>query len=312
MVRFLVQRLLSALAVLLGVSALVFALVFLAGDPLAGLLPPGSSPELQQQTRERLGLDRPVAAQYVAYLSRVSRGDFGDSWRQGRSALAVVLERLPFTLALTAGALTVAISVSLLGGGIAGMAPGSLADAGIRLFAVLGQAVPAFWLGTLLMLMFAVRLGWLPASGYDGPRALVLPILTLSLFPAALLTRLVRSSLLATMDADYIRTARGKGLAAVTVVRRHALRNALLPALGFAGVQFGFLAGGAVVVEGVYAYPGIGQLALGAVADRDLPVIQAFVMVVAVLIVAAGVVVDILARLLDPRLDAGSFGPAGA
>ena len=309
MVLFLIHRLLHASAVLLGASALVFGLVFVAGDPLAGLLPPGSSPQLQAETRQRLGLDEPLLLQYAAFLGRAARGDFGDSWRQGRPALGAVLERLPFTLALTTVALTVATACSVVLGGIAGLAPVGWASWVVRAVAALGQAVPAFWLGTLLILIFAVRLGWLPPSGFDGPRSLVLPALTLSVFPAALMTRLIRSSLLATMGDDYIRTARGKGLAPAAVVRRHAMRHALLPALGFVSVQFGFLMGGAVVIEGVFAYPGIGRLALGAVADRDLPLIQAFVMVVAVLIILAGVAVDVVARILDPRLEAGA--PAG-
>jgi ABC-type dipeptide/oligopeptide/nickel transport system permease component len=170
------------------------------------------------------------------------------------------------------------------------------------LVAALGQAVPGFWLGTLLILVFAVRLQWLPSSGLDGPASLVLPTIALAMYPAAMLTRLLRASVIETLGQDFIRTARAKGLPQGEVLRGHAFRNALLPALAFAGLQLGFLLGGAVVIEGVFAFPGIGQLALTAVADRDVPLIQAIALVIAALIVGVGIAVDVLARWLDPRL----------
>lgn len=310
MVHFLAGRLVSAVAVLLGVTSLVFGLVHLSGDPLAALVPPGSSPEQQAALRRGFGLDRPLPEQYARFVTRAAGGDFGTSWRQRRPALGAVLERLPATLALTGAAVALAV---VGGGGLgiaAGMRPGSLLDAGVRTLVVLGQAVPGFWLGTLLILGFAVRLRWFPSSGLDGPRSLVLPAVTLALFPAAAIARLLRSGVVAGLAADYARTARGKGLTPWAVARGHALRNALLPTLGYVGLQTGFLLGGAIVVEAVFAYPGIGQLALGAVADRDLPVIQAFVVVVAVLIVGLNFLLETLAFGLDPRLrDAGSgFG----
>lgn len=302
MVRFLINRILYAVTVLLGVTVLVFALLHLSGDPLAGLVPPGSSPEQEASIRKQFGLDRPLLEQYGSFLLRAGRGDFGESWRQGRPAMDAVLERLPNTLLLTAAALGIA-GVAGLGLGLgAGARPGSVIDAAARVFASLAQAVPGFWLGTLLILVFAVRLQWLPSSGMSGPGSLVLPALALATYPTAMLTRLLRSSLVETMGQEYIRTARSKGLAERAVVLGHAVRNALLPALGFVGLQIGFLLGGAVVIEGVFAYPGIGQLALGAVAHRDLPLIQAFVIVVALLIVGSSLLIDLLARWLDPRL----------
>lgn len=302
MARFLIQRFGYALAVLLGVTGLVFGLVHLSGDPLAGLLPPGSSPEQAASIREQLGLDRPLPVQYVDFLVRLAGGDLGQSWRQDRPALDAVMERLPNTLALTAAAILLASVLGLGLGLAAGARPGGVADFVARSFAALGQAVPGFWLGTLLILVFAVRLQWLPSSGLSDVGSLVLPSLALAVYPAAVLTRLLRSSLLETMGQDFIRTARAKGLPRATVIRIHAFRNALLPALGYVGVQIGYLAGGAIVIEGVFAYPGIGQLALMAVADRDLPVIQAFVIVVATMIVMANMAVDVVARWLDPRL----------
>ena len=302
MLQFLVQRFGYAIAVLLGVTALAFSLVHLSGDPLDGLLPPGSSPEQAASIRQQLGLDRPLPVQYAIFLVRLASGDLGQSWRQNRPAMEAVLERLPYTLALSAAAIAFASIVGLGLGVTAGVRPGREADVAARSFAALGQAVPGFWLGTLLILIFAVRLHWLPSSGMSGASSLILPSLALAVYPAAVLTRLVRSSLIEAMSQDFIRTARAKGLPRTKVVHVHALRNALLPALAYAGVQIGYLVGGAIVIEGVFAYPGIGQLALAAVADRDLPVIQAFVIVVATLIVTANMMVDVAARWLDPRL----------
>lgn len=303
MIRFLIGRILYAVTVLLGVTVLVFALIHLSGDPLAGLVPPGSSPEQAESIRKQFGLDRPLLEQYGSFLMRASRGDFGESWRQGRPALDAVMERVPNTLMLTAAAIAVASVVGIGLGLGSGARPGGVIDLAARVFASLAQAVPGFWLGTVLILVFAVRLNWLPSSGLSGPGSLVLPALALATYPTAMLTRLLRGSLVETLGQEYIRTARSKGLGERAVVVGHALRNSLLPALGFAGLQIGFLLGGAVVIEGVFAYPGIGQLALSAVANRDLPLIQAFVIVVAVLIVGSSLLIDVLARWLDPRLN---------
>lgn len=299
--RYVVERLMHAAAVLLGVTSLVFGLIHLSGDPLAGLAPPGSSPEQQALIRRRYELDRPLATQYASFLGRAARGDFGESWRQRRPAMEAVLERLPASAALALGATGLALLVGVPLGVIAGARAGGLTDAAARTVAVLGQALPGFWLGSLLILLFAVHLHWLPSSGADGPRSLVLPVVTLAAYPTATVVRLLRSSLREQLAHDYIRTARGKGLSRRAVIG-HGLRNAVLPTLAFVGLQVGFLLGGAVVVESVFAYPGIGRLALDAVADRDVPVIQAFVVVVAVLIVLTNEVVDVVARLLDPRL----------
>jgi ABC-type dipeptide/oligopeptide/nickel transport system permease component len=304
MLRFILRRIGYAALVLFGVTTLVFVLIHLSGDPLAGLVPPGSSPEQLARLRVAYGLDRPLPAPYVAFLGRALHGDFGESWRQGRPALAVVLERLPATLALAATATALASIVGIGLGVAAGWRPGGAIDLIARVVALGGQAIPGFWLGTILIATFAARLHWLPSSGLDGPASLVLPAVALAAFPTAALTRLVRAGLRDTRRADWLRTARAKGLPDGVVLRRHALRNALLPALAFVGVQAGFLLGGAVVIESVFAYPGIGLLALNAVADRDLPIVEAFVAVVAVAIVVVEIGVEIAARLLDPRLRA--------
>jgi peptide/nickel transport system permease protein len=302
MVGFLINRLLHAVAVLFGVVSVTFALLHLAGDPLAGLMPPGAAPEVESQIRAAYGLDRPLSEQYLDFVGRAMRGDFGDSWRQGRPALEAVLERLPATLWLTALATILAVVVGTFLGVSAAVRPGSAWDIVARSTALLGQAVPAFWLGTMLILLFSVGLQWLPSSGLEGPGGIILPALSLAAYPAATLTRLLRASVIETLGADYIRAARAKGLSRSRILIGHALRNAALPALAFTGLQVGFLLGGAVIVEGVFAYPGIGGMALDAVAARDIPLVEAFVWVVAVMILVVNLLTDTLAMLLDPRL----------
>lgn len=310
MVGFLLNRLLHAVAVLFGVVSVTFVLLHLAGDPLAGLIPPGAAPEVESQIRSVYGLDRPVPEQYLDFVGRAMHGDFGDSWRQGRPALVAVLERLPATLMLTAVASAMAVAIGCVLGVTAAARPGSSWDIVARSTALLGQAVPAFWLGTMLILLFAVDLQWLPSSGLEGPGGVILPALSLAAFPAAALTRLLRASMIETLGADYIRTARAKGLSRSRILVGHALRNAALPALAFTGLQIGFLLGGAVIVEGVFAYPGIGGLALDAVATRDIPLVEAFVWVVAVMILAVNILTGVLTALIDPRLreDGRAFG----
>jgi peptide/nickel transport system permease protein len=302
MVGFIVNRLLFAVAVLFGVVSVAFVLMHLAGDPLAGLIPPGAAPEVEAQIRRSYGLDRPLPVQYVDFVGRAMRGDFGESWRQGRPALVAVLERLPATVALAGVATSLAVAVGGFLGVIAAARPGSAWDAGARTTALLGQAVPAFWLGTMLILVFAVDLRWLPSSGLPGPAGVILPAISLAAYPAATLTRLLRATMLETLGADYIRTARAKGLSRRRILIGHALRNAALPALAFTGLQVGFLLGGAVIVEAVFAFPGIGGLALDAVATRDIPLVEAFVWVVAVLILAVNTLTGVIAAWLDPRL----------
>jgi peptide/nickel transport system permease protein len=310
MVGDLVNRLFHIVAVLFGVVTVTFVLLHLAGDPLAGLIPPGAGPEVESQIRIAYGLDRPLPRQYLDFVGRAMLGDFGDSWRQGRPALSAVLERLPATLGLTAMATAMAVGIGCFLGVIAAARPGSLWDTAARLTALLGQAVPAFWLGTMLILLFAVDLHWLPASGLQGPAGVILPALSLAAYPTATLTRLLRASMIESLSADYIRTARAKGLSRSRILIGHALRNAALPALAFTGVQVGFLLGGAVIVEGVFAYPGIGGLALEAVASRDIPLVEAFVWVVAVMILVVNALSGVMATVVDPRLraDDAAFG----
>ncbi|MCC6315470.1 MAG: ABC transporter permease [Thermomicrobiales bacterium] len=312
MLRWFLARLLVAGATVLGVTTLVFALIHLAGDPLAGLVPPGSSPEQLTQLRHAYGLDRPLPEQYLDFLAHAARGDFGESWRQKRPALDAVRDRLPATLILAGAAMTLAA----IGGGALGVAAGARIGRPVdwiaRSIAMAGQAAPAFLIGAVSIFVFAVRLRWLPASGFDGPAALVLPTIALAAFPMATTIRLVRAGVAGALDAEFVRTARGKGLTEGRIVRGHVLRNALLPALAFAGFQASFLLSGATVVEAVFSYPGIGQLALIAVADRDLPVIEAYVATVAVLLVFVSIAVDVIARWADPRLRENGYDRAGS
>ncbi len=302
MAGFFLNRLLHAVAVLFGVVTLTFLLLHLGGDPLAGLVPPGSSPEVEAQLRHAYGLDRPLPEQYVTFVGRAIVGDFGESWRQGRPALAAVLERLPATILLTLTATVLSSVVGCTLGVLAAGHEGTGWDWLARSEAMVGQAIPTFWLGTMLILIFAVRLHWLPASGMTGMAGVLLPALALAAYPAATLTRLVRASMIENLRADYVRTARAKGLPEGVVMRDHALRNAALPALAYAGLQAGFLLGGAVIVEGVFAYPGIGSLALDAVFTRDVPLVEAFVWTVAILILLVNTGTALAAAAIDPRL----------
>jgi peptide/nickel transport system permease protein len=306
MLRIAAQRLLQLITTVIIASSAVFLLIHLSGDPVAGFLPPGTSPAQQAATRHAVGLDRPIAIQYLTTVGDALTGRFADSWRAQRPALAVVLERLPATLILALSAVLVASVV----GGLAGVAGArfyrSWLDRLLLFFEIGALAVPAFWLGTLLILFFAVRLPVLPSSGNGGIRGLILPVLTLAAYPAAIIARLLRTELLAVRNQGYVRTAEGKGLSGWAVLLRHALPNALLPTLAYVGLPLSFLFGGAIIVESVFAYPGVGRLALQAATDRDIPVVQAFVVVVAVLISVANLAVDLIAIAIDPRLRASS------
>ena len=311
MLSFLGWRLVGLVTVLLAVMTITFALIHLGGDPIAALSPPGASAADQQHLRQRYGLDRPLPAQYLTYMGHAATGDFGDSWRQDRPALTAVTERLPRTLVLLGAAIGIAVVLGMALSLLAALSPGRIVGGLVGLVALLGQALPAFWLGTMLILLVAVHWRVLPSSGASGPLSLILPAVTLAMNPLALIVRLLRTGLRETLGADYIRTARSKGLREPVILMRHALRNAVLPVLSYVGLQAGFLVGGAVVVEAVFAWPGLGSLAYNAATDRDLPVIQAAAAVIAALIVLFQTAVDVIARLIDPRLAEVSDGAVG-
>ena len=303
MTSYILRRLLQMIPVIFGITLIVFVLVRVSGDPVVLLLPEEATREQIDQLREALGLDRSIPEQYLIYMRDLIRGDFGTSLRySNQAALPIVLERLPATLQLTLAALLVAVVVSFPAGIIAATNRNRWPDAGATGFAVLGEAMPNFWLGIMLILVFGVQLGWLPVSGRGGIESLVLPAVTLGTALAALLTRLMRSSLLEVLNQDYVRTATAKGLRRRMVLIKHAVRNAMLAYVTVLGLQVASLMAGAVVTEQVFAWPGIGLLAIQAINSRDMAVIQAVVVVAALIVMVANLLVDVLYALIDPRI----------
>lgn len=300
---YIVRRLLHGVLVLFGVSVIVFGLVHLGGDPVAMLLPLDAPPEQIEAFRHSMGFDRPLPVQYGLFLSRAVRGDFGYSYHYRRDAMSVVLERMPYTLKLAAAALGVTLVVAIPAGVLSALKRDSILDAFVRVLVLLGQAVPGFWMAVMLIMIVSVRLRWLPVSGADhGWRSLVLPAITTGSFSMAGVTRLLRSSLLEVLSKNYIVTARGKGVPQRLVISRHALKNAAIPVVTMIGIQTGFLLGGAVISEVVFAYPGMGRLAVTAVSYRDLPVLQSFVAVSASIVVVINLLLDLIYGWLDPRI----------
>ena len=283
-------------------TGVAFLLVSLSGDPAFILLTPDAGEEQRAAFRRLYGLDQPLPVQYARYVSHVARGDFGTSFAFGRPAILVVLERVPATLMLTATAVVLGLAVGIPAGVVAAVRAGAPLDRMVMAMVLLGQSVPTFWLGLLMIRIFAVKLRWLPVSGYGGVLNLVMPALALGLYLAALLARLTRSEMLEALAQDYVRTARAKGLSerAVTIV--HALKNALLPIVTLIGLQLGALLGGAVVTETVFAWPGIGTLVLDAILRKDYPVLLAAVELVAAAFIVINMSLDLLYGYLDPRL----------
>jgi peptide/nickel transport system permease protein len=295
-------RLLHALLVLLGVWTVVFFLIRLSGDPALLFVSLDATPAEIQRVRERLGLDQPLVVQYVRFLGSALRGDLGDSLRYGRPALVVVAERLPATLELTAAALLITTAVGVASGVLAATHPGSWVDAGVSAFTLIGQAVPFFWLGLLLILVFGVTLRWLPISGQDGPQHLVMPAVTVAWYFTARVSRLTRANMLEVLYEDYIRTARSKGLADRAVLYGHAMRNASLSIITVIGLTFQALVGGAVVTETIFGWPGVGSVLVQAVFNRDYALVQADVLVATLFVTIANLVVDLTYFVLDPRI----------
>ena len=304
MQRFLVRRLLHGVFVVWGVVTAVFFLVRLTGDPTAFLVDQTATREEIEHTRHLLGLDRPLLTQYVDFLAAVPRGDFGRSIRERRSALSVVLEHFwPATVELAAAAAVLATVLAVPLGIVSATHKDRSADHLSRLASLFLQSMPSFWLGLLLILLFAVELrGLLPAYGSGTWRHLVLPAITLAAAPLAQNARLVRASMLEVLHEDYVRTARAKGVPERLVLYRHALRNAAIPFITLTGLSLGFMLSGAIVIETVFSWPGLGRLIVRAVPGRDFPVIQAGVFVFALVFVVVNVVVDLLYAVVDPRV----------
>ncbi|MEW6612053.1 MAG: nickel ABC transporter permease [Pseudomonadota bacterium] len=303
MLKFLLSRLLSAALVILGVVSMVFLLIHLIpGDPVDTILGEGAGGADRAALRHALGLDLPLGQQYVRYLAGIAHLDLGRSLSSGEPVAALLRERLPATLELAALALLIAVAVAAPLGIMAALKQGTLWDRGSIALALFGVSMPSFWLGPVLILLFAVWLGWLPVSGREEPGAIILPALTLGFGMAAILARMLRVSILEVLGQDYVRTARAKGLPAARVIGLHVLRNALLPVLTVFGLQLGTLLGGAVITEAVFSWPGLGSLVVEAIQGRDYPVVQGGVLLIAVGYVLANTLTDLAAGLLDPRV----------
>ena len=308
---YLARRLVTLPLLLPGISAVSFALLNVApGDPAEIVLRqrnPGQlpSPAAVAAMRIELGLDAPLTVQYVRWVSRAAMGDMGRSYGTEQPVAAQLARRTVPTVLLTGAALALALAVAVPVGILAARRRGSAMDTAARLAALVGAAAPSYALAYGLIILFAVKLSWLPALGYGSPAQGVLPAIALSLAPMAQLMRLIRASMLETLGQDYIRTARAKGLAESAVAFRHALRNAMLPAIGATGVNLGYLLSGAVIVETIFTWPGLGQLMVGAALTRDYPVVQGFVTYIAVVVLLVNLAADVALRIADPRLRFG-------
>ena len=306
MIRYLVLRILYALPALWLIVTMVFLLAHIVpGDPVQQMLGEGARAEDLQQLRHALGLDMPIGAQYRHYLAGIAHGDLGVSFRFQQPVMHVILSHYPATLELAFVALLVCAAVGIPLGLLAAENPGTLADHAASAFTLLGLSVPNFALGPVLILIFSVLLGWLPVSGRGGPSHLILPAITLGAGLAAILTRMVRISVIEQLSSDYVRTARAKGLSPAAVLFRHAFRNALIPILTILGLQFGTLLAGAIVTETIFSWPGIGRLAVQAIGARDYPLLQGCILLIAVTYVLVNLLTDAVYALVDPRVRLG-------
>ena len=303
MQRFILIRVFQAFVSLWVVSMIVFGLGRITGDPTSVLLPFDATEQERLELRADLGLDRPIHVQYGTFINNAFHGDFGESIKwDGYSSMGIVIKRLPATLKLAAVAMIVAVAISLPVGIISAVKRDTIFDYVGKIIALFGQSLPAFWLGLVLMWIFAVQLDWVPTSGRTGWTSYFLPAISIGWFLVAALMRLVRSSMLEVMDSEYIKMARVKGLSEAKVVWKHGLRNASIAPLTFFGIIFGNLLVGSVSIETVYAWPGVGLLAFEAVLARDFPVMQAVVVIFAAIYISMNLVVDVLYAYLDPRI----------
>jgi ABC-type dipeptide/oligopeptide/nickel transport system permease component len=299
---YLARRILQALLVLLGVSFVVFLILYLTGDPALVLLPPDASIEDVRKFRETMGFNDPFLVQYGRFLGGALRGDFGQSLRHGEPAFGLVVERLPATFELAGAALVIALCLAIPTGIVSAVRRNTSVDYVSTVTALLGQSMPTFWLGIMLILVFSVWLNLLPSSGRGTLQHLLMPALTLGLFTTARIMRLTRSGMLEVLNQDYIRTARAKGVGNPPVVWKHALKNAAIPFVTIVGIELGTLLGGAVITETIFAWPGVGRLSVQAIYNRDYPVVQAAVFLLASTFVLVNLFVDLVYTYLDPRI----------
>jgi peptide/nickel transport system permease protein len=304
MTRYILKRILSGIFTIWVTTVAVTLLIHLVpGDPVQIMFAQSQSttPEQIEQIRSQLGLDRPIYEQYFMYMGRILQGDFGTTIRGNQPVLELLLVRLPNTLVLALSALLITMFVGVPIGFFAAYKRGTWLDTSLMTGAIIGISIPSFWLGLMLMYVFSIRLGWLPVSGTDF-KNLILPAVTLGLANAAAVSRLTRSSMLDALSQAYMRTARAKGLAETLVLSRHALRNGLINVVNMLGLQFTYMMGGAIVVENVFAWNGIGRLAIQSIFQRDYPTIQGFILIFATVVVIVSIVLDILYAWIDPRI----------
>jgi peptide/nickel transport system permease protein len=303
---FIIRRLLHSIFVVFAISLIVFFAVRLTGDPVAIMFGAGEpTKEAVEELRHNLGLDKPLIVQYGIFIADLVTFDLGESFHSGQRVTDMIAGKMGATISLALGGIVVALLIAFPIGIISAVKRGSFIDFGGRLFSLLGISFPNFWLGIMLIIIFAVILQWFPASGYDGFEYLVLPSLTLGLILSGILARLVRSSMLEVLNQQYISTARSKGIHEWFVIIRHALRNALIPTITFLGIQFGSLLGGTVIIEQVFSWPGVGRMIVEAIGQRDYPVVQGGVIVLAMVMVAVNLLVDLSYGVIDPRIKVG-------
>ncbi len=302
MKRYILKRLFHSIFVLVGISLVVFIILHLTGDPAALLMPMDATPEQVAQFRQEMGFNDPIVVQYWRFFKGTLRGDFGESFRHSQPALELVMERMPATIQLTAAAMVIALVVAIPVGIISAIRRNSILDHIGMTGALLGQSTPVFWLGIMLILIFSVTIQWFPSSGRGEMQHLVLPAITLGMFTMARTARMMRSSMLEVLGQEYMKTAKAKGLNPGMVILKHALKNAAIPVVTIIGMELGTLLGGAVITETIFAWPGVGRLAVQAIYNRDYPVVQAAVFILASVFVLVNLVVDLLYTYLDPRV----------
>jgi peptide/nickel transport system permease protein len=299
---YIARQLIQLVVVVIGISILSFAILHVIGDPVLLLLPQNAGKDEFERYRRLLGLDQPLYIQYWKFASRAAQGDFGKSWYGDVPAFGLVLQRMPPTLYLTFAGLGVALLIALPLGIVAALRRHSFVDTLCTALAVAGQAMPIFWLGIMLIIVFAVRLRALPASGYGTWQHFVMPAFTLGAFLAPITMRLVRAGVIEIMNMEYINTARAKGVAERVVVVKHAFRNACIPVITVLGLQFGQLLGGAIITETVFAWPGVATLTVESIRNQDFPVVQCAVVLLALIIVVVNLCVDVIVGFIDPRI----------
>jgi ABC-type dipeptide/oligopeptide/nickel transport system permease component len=302
MARFVIIRILQALVALLGISMVVFALARASGDPVLLMSPPEASLEDMALIRQDLGLDKPIPEQYWIFLTKLVHGDLGKSIISKREVTQLLSERFPNTISLALPAIALGVLVSLALGVTSAAKQGTWLDSGEKFLAIIGQAMPNFWLAIVAIYIFAVQLRWLPTSGIGGIDHYVMPVAILTFFMLPAMMRIIRSSMLDVLGSEYIKLARIKGLSERLVIWKHALRNAIIPLLTAAGITFATIITGAIIMETVFAWPGVGRLLYEAVLTRDFPVVQGAVLLVAVIVLSVNLLVDILYAYVDPRI----------